>query len=150
MCERVFEGCYTPLQQSCLRFHGSKGIEIDGPILMDSPNWVLACFDCEDVDIRHVKIVGQWRYNTDGIDICNSRRVAVSDCFVRSFDDAIVIKGVPPYKDKAVEDVTVERCVMWCGWGKTIEPGVETWAPRFRRVGSQTATSSAAPVPPST
>ena len=134
VCERVFEGGYTPLQQSCLRFHGSKGIEIDGPILMDSPNWVLACFDCEDVDIRHVKIVGQWRYNTDGIDICNSRRVAVSDCFVRSFDDAIVIKGVPPYKDKAVEDVTVERCVMWCGWGKTIEPGVETWAPRFRRV----------------
>ena len=134
VCERVFEGCYTPLQQSCLRFHGSKGIEIDGPILMDSPCWVLACFDCEDVDIRHVKIVGQWRYNTDGIDICNSRRVTVRDCFVRAFDDAMVIKGVPPYKDKAVEDITVERCVLWCGWGNTVEPGVETWAPHFRNV----------------
>ena len=134
VCERVFEGGYTPLQQSCLRFHGSKGIEIDGPILMDAPCWVLACFDCEDVDIRHVKIVGQWRYNTDGIDICNSRRVAVRDCFVRSFDDTVVIKGVPPYRDRAVEDVTVERCVMWCGWGKTIEPGIETWAPYFRNV----------------
>ena len=134
VCERVFEGGYTPLQQSCLRFHGSKGIEIDGPILMDAPCWVLACFDCEDVDVRHVKIVGQWRYNTDGIDICNSRRVAVRDCFVRAFDDAMVIKGVPPYKDKAVEDVTVERCVLWCGWGNTIEPGIETWAPHFRNV----------------
>ena len=134
VCERVFEGGYTPLQQSCLRFHGSKDISIDGPILMDSPCWVLACFDCEDVDIRHVKIVGQWRYNTDGIDICNSRRVKVRDCFVRSFDDTLVIKGVPPYRDKAVEDVTVERCVMWCGWGKAIEPGVETWAPYFRNV----------------
>ena len=134
VCERVFEGGYTPLQQSCLRFHGSKGIEIDGPILMDAPCWVLACFDCEDVEIRHVKIVGQWRYNTDGIDICNSRRVTVRDCFVRAFDDAMVIKGVPPYKDKAVEDVTVERCVLWCGWGNTIEPGVETWAPYFRNV----------------
>lgn len=134
VCERVFEGCYTPLQQSCLRFHGSKGIEIDGPILMDSPCWVLACFDCEDVAIRHVKIVGHWRYNTDGIDICNSRRVTVSDCFVRAFDDAIVIKGVPPYSDKAVEDIAVERCVLWCGWGNTVEPGVETWAPHFRNV----------------
>ena len=134
ICERVFEGCYTPLQQSCLRFHGSKGIEIDGPILMDSPCWVLACFDCEDVAIRHVKIVGQWRYNTDGIDICSSRRVTVSDCFVRAFDDAIVIKGVPPYSDKAVEDIAVERCVLWCGWGNTVEPGVETWAPHFRNV----------------
>jgi hypothetical protein len=23
---------------------------------------------------------------------------------------------------------------MWCGWGKAIEPGVETWAPYFRNV----------------
>jgi len=134
ICERIFEGGYTPLQQSCLRFHRARDISIDGPILMDSPCWVLACFDCEDIDIRHVKIVGQWRYNTDGIDICNSRRVVVSDCFVRSFDDTLVIKGVPPYRDKAVEDVIVERCVLWCGWGKAIEPGIETWAPHFRNV----------------
>ena len=134
VCERVFEGGYSPLQQSCLRFHGSRGISIDGPVLLDSPNWVLACFDCEDVDIRHVKIVGQWRYNTDGIDLCNSRRVTVSDCFVRSFDDTIVIKGVPPYRERPVEDITVERCVLWCGWGKTIEPGIETWASAFRRL----------------
>jgi hypothetical protein len=95
---------------------------------------VLACFDCEDVAIRHVKIVGQWRYNTDGIDICNSRRVAIRNCFVRSFDDTVVVKGVPPCRDKPVEDITVERCVLWCGWGKTIEPGIETWASAFRRV----------------
>ena len=134
VCERVFEGCYSPLQLSCLRFHGSRDITVDGPILMDSPNWVLAFFGCEDVDVRHVKIVGQWRYNTDGIDICNSRRVAVRDSFVRSFDDTISIKGIPPLKDLPVEDVTVERCVLWCGWGKTIEPGVETWAPYYRNV----------------
>lgn len=134
VCERVFEGCYTPLQPSCVRFHGSRGIEIDGPILMDSPSWALAFFDCEDVSVSHVKIVGQWRYNTDGIDVCNSRRVTVRDCFVRSFDDTVVIKGVLPYKDRAVEDVTVERCVLWCGWGKTIEPGIETWASAFRRI----------------
>ena len=44
---------------------------------------------------------------------------------------------VPPYQfswHEAVEDVTVERCVLWCGWGKTIEPGIETWAPHFRNV----------------
>ena len=134
VCERVFEGCYSPLQLSCLRFYGSRDITVDGPILMDSPSWVLAFFGCEDVDVRHVKIVGQWRYNTDGIDICNSRRVAVRDSFVRSFDDTISIKGVLPLKDLPVEDVTVERCVLWCGWGKTIRPGVETWAPYYRNI----------------
>lgn len=134
ICERVFEGGYSPLQMSCLRFYGSRNISIDGPILMDAPCWALACFGCEDVDIRHVKIVGQWRYNTDGIDLCNSRRVAIRDSFVRSFDDAIVIKGVPPLRDLPVEDILVERCIAWCAWGKTLEPGIETWAPSFRNV----------------
>jgi len=132
--ERVFEGCYSELQPSCIRLHHSRDIAVDGPVLLDSPSWVLSLFDCDDVDIRHVKIAGQWRYNTDGIDVCNSRRVAIRDCYVRSFDDTIVIKGVPPYRDRPVEDVTVERCVMWCGWGKTLEPGVETWASAFRNV----------------
>lgn len=50
--ERVFEGAYTPLQPSCLRFHSSRGIRVDGPILMDSPNWSFAFFDCEDVSVR--------------------------------------------------------------------------------------------------
>ena len=46
----------------------------------------------------------------------------------------MVIKGIPPLSDLPVEDVIVERCVLWCGWGKTIEPGIETWASAFRRV----------------
>ena len=58
----------------------------------------------------------------------------VTDSFVRAFDDGLVVKGVPPYADKAVEDVSFERCVVWCGWGKTIEPGFETWAPVVRNV----------------
>ena len=132
--ERVFEGCYSRLQSSCIRLTGCRDVSVDGPVLMDSPSWVLALFACEGVDIRHVKIVGQWRYNTDGIDVCNSSRVGIRDCYVRSFDDTIVLKGVPPYRDRPVEDVTVERCVMWCSWGKTLEPGIETWASGFRNV----------------
>ena len=132
--ERVFEGGYSKLQSSCVRLHDSSDIVIDGPILMDSPSWVCCFFNCEDVDVRHVKVVGQWRYNTDGIDVCNSRRVRISDSYVRSFDDTISIKGIPPYRNHAVEDVTVERCVLWCQWGKTLEPGVETYASAFRRL----------------
>ena len=132
--ERVFEGCYSTLQPSCVRFHHSKNIVVDGPVIMDAPCWAMSFFDCEDVVVRHVKICGQWRYNTDGIDVCNSRRVRICDSYVRSFDDTISIKGVPPYRDKSVEDVCVERCVLWCGWGKTVEPGIETWAKCFRHI----------------
>jgi len=134
VCERIFEGCYPRLQPHGIHFYESSGIEIDGPVVLNSACWCVAFFDCEDVSVSRVKVVGQWRYNTDGIDICNSRRVTVRDCFVRAFDDVISIKGIYPHMSKPVEDITVERCVLWCGWGNTCEPGVETFAPRFRRI----------------
>lgn len=132
--ERVLRCCYAEAQRSCLRFDRSRNIVVDGPIVMDSPNWSVCFLDCEDVILSHVKVLGQWRYNTDGIDICNSRNVRIRNCFVRSFDDTISIKGLAFLSDKAVENITVERCVLWCGWGKTIEPGIETWAKSFRNV----------------
>ena len=131
---RVTGEGYGPNSPSCLRLTRCRDVVVDGPVLQDSPEWTFAMFDCEDVTVSNVKIVGQWRYNTDGIDVCNSRRVRVTDSFVRTFDDGLVVKGVPPYADSPVEDVSFERCVVWCGWGKTIEPGFETWAPVMRSI----------------
>lgn len=56
--------------------------------------WCCALFGCTDVEIDNLKVVGQWRYNSDGIDVVNCSRVRVKDCFVRSFDDALVVKGL--------------------------------------------------------
>jgi hypothetical protein len=40
------------------------------------------------VDISNYKLIGLWRYNSDGIEICNSEDVTIRDSFVRSFDDS--------------------------------------------------------------
>ena len=134
MAERIFEHCYKPFQRNCFHAFDSKDIELDGPVLLDSSNWVCALFNCEDAVIHDLKIVGQWRYNTDGIDLVNCRRVRVADSFVRSFDDTLVVKGIGEYADKPVEDILFERCVAWCGWGRTLEIGLETHAPHYRNV----------------
>lgn len=133
-CGRVFDSGYTPLQPYGVAFFRSREIRVDGPILVNCAYWCTAFFDCENVEVSHLKVVGQWRYNTDGIDICNSRHVKVRDCFVRSFDDTICVKGVLPFADRPVEDISVERCVLWCGWGNTCEIGVETHAPHMKGI----------------
>ena len=133
-CERrIFENCYEPLTKGCLRIYNCKNVSISGIILLDSSTWTLALFDCDNVTIDNVKIIGQWRYNTDGIDIVNSRNVAVRNCFIRSFDDSVTLKAIYDHQ-KPIENITVENCVLWCDWGHTLQIGIETWAKEYRNI----------------
>ena len=106
-----------------LVLHHCKNVTVEGIILKDAPLWALITRNgCENITIDNVKIVGQWRYNADGIDICTSKNVIVKNCFVRSFDDCFVARGAYlDGEDGDVENVTVENCVLWCDWGKSLE-----------------------------
>lgn len=100
-----------------------RNVLVEGIILKDAPMWSLITRnDCENIVIDNVKLIGQWRYNADGIDICTSKNVTVRDSFVRSFDDCFVARGAYLEGETgSVEKVTVENCVFWCDWGKTVE-----------------------------
>lgn len=133
-CERrIFENCYEPLTKGCLRLYDCTNVSISGIILLDSSNWSLALFGCENVTVDGVKILGQWRYNTDGIDIVNSRNVSVKNCFIRSFDDSLTIKAIYDCQDP-IENITVENCTLWCDWGHALQVGIETWAKAYRNI----------------
>ena len=63
-------------------------------ILRDSDLYGLSAFGSRDLEISDVKLIGFWRYNSDGIDMCNTQDVTIRDSFIRSFDDSMVLKGV--------------------------------------------------------
>jgi hypothetical protein len=117
-----------------IRLTDCSNVTIEGIIMRDPDVWCCSLFGCHDVTIRNVKLVGLWRYNADGIDVCNSQRVTVEDSFVRAFDDALVVKGLRNRGDKPVEHVTFRRCVVWCDWGRGMEIGAETCAPEISDV----------------
>lgn len=112
----------------------SSDIEVRGVVFENAAMWSVATFDCDRVLFDGIKVVGQWRYNTDGVDVCNSRDVTIQNSFVHSFDDTITVKGLYPLKDRPVERVLSTNCVLWCDWGRTCEVGIETWASRYRGV----------------
>lgn len=132
--ERRSMHCYEDYTNGCAKFYECSGIFVEGIVLRNSAIWVVNLFDCEEVELRNIKIVGHYRYNTDGIDIVNSRRVRIENCFIRSFDDAITLKGILQYQEKCVEDICVKNTICWCGWGRTLEIGLETVAPAYRRI----------------
>ena len=112
------------------RLAGAKQVRIEGVMLRDAANWNFTIANSDDVTVRDVRIISG-RLNSDGINSVNSRRVTISDCFVRNHDDSIVVKtptpGVP------AEDITVERNVVWDDWGYALGVSYETRAP-IRRV----------------
>ena len=121
-------------------------IEIDGITIRDSLVYNIRPIGCKDLHISNVKILGCWRYNSDGIDMHNCVDVLIQNCFIRTFDDSICIKGFDCYYEGDVEEevrkamyrngkaydvfknVLVKDCVIWNDWGKCLEIGTETRA----------------------
>lgn len=121
-------------------------VEIEGITIRDSLVYNIRPVACKDVHIHNVKIIGCWRYNSDGIDMHNCENVLIENCFIRTFDDAICVKGFDCFYDGDVEkavreamyrggksydvfkNVLVRNCVLWNDWGKALEIGAETRA----------------------
>ena len=129
----ALSGCYENMTIGNIRMYNCENVEIDGVILRDAATWTASFFDCNNISINNIKIIGQWRYNTDGIDLTNTSNVKITNSFIRSFDDSISIKGIYDYK-KSIENISVDNAVLWCGWGKACELGAETSAKEYKNI----------------
>jgi hypothetical protein len=117
-----------------IHFINSTDIEIEGITIRDSLCYNIACYGCSNTTIKNCKIIGCWRYNTDGIDLHNCRNAHVAGCFLRTYDDSLCAKGHTGYVLDTCEDILFENCVIWNDWGKALEIGAETRAEHLRRI----------------
>lgn len=117
-----------------IKFVNCRNIIIDGPIQRDPAVWTVIIQKCKDVRVSNLSLIGLWRYNSDGIDVCNSENILVEKCFVRAFDDALVLKGLPSSRTIPNRNITFRQCVIWCDWGRALEVGAETCTPEFTNI----------------
>ena len=118
----IVDGAASPVHSRNLLSVKGQGILVEGVILRDAATWTMPTRQSDRVTVRNVKILG-YRANSDGIDVCNSRDVAVEDCFLRTMDDLIVVKtdaGQGP-----VQRVAVRRCVLWNSLAHALSLGAE-------------------------
>lgn len=123
-----------------------NNVQINGITIRDSLVYNIRPIGCKNLNISNVKIIGCWRYNSDGIDMHNCEDVLIDNCFIRTFDDSICVKGFDCYYEGDVEkavheamyrngkaydvfkNTVVRNCTIWNDWGKCLEIGAETRA----------------------
>lgn len=111
----------------------SQNVTVEGIIVRGSSHWTIVPVDCDNVSIHNVKLCGSRVQNDDGINPCNSRNVHVSNCFIRTDDDCMALKGLD-VKYGNCEDIIAENCVFWCDRARIVLMGHESRAPYMRRV----------------
>lgn len=131
-----------PMRPSPIEIRYSENVVIKDIVVRDPFFLAVRPIGCENLYIDNIKIIGCWRYNSDGIDLINCRHGIVKNCFVRSFDDSICLKGFcyqfideMTHNGKRydiMEDITVSDCVVWNDWGKALEVGVDLCAAETR------------------
>ena len=97
-------------------------ISLEGIILVNSSGWTVPIRQSNKIEINNIKILG-YRANSDGIDICNSHQVTISNCFIRTNDDLIVVKTEQGEGDAG--QIVVKRCVLWNQLANALSLGAE-------------------------
>jgi len=123
-------------QHYLLMVENSTNVTVQDIIVKDSWLYALMIGGSSNLSINNFKIIGTRCANEDGIDICNSRQVRIQDCFIRTDDDCIAIKGTG-YNAKAVDSVMITRCVLWTDVANNFRIGAESHAEAMQNITAQ-------------
>lgn len=102
-------------------FVHSKNITVDGIILMNPNAWTFNSLGCENANINNIKIISA-RQNGDGITLQSCKNFKITNSFVRSWDDSLVVKNYEGNSD----NITFDNIKVWTDLAQSCEIGYET------------------------
>lgn len=113
-----------------INFNLCNHVRIEGITILDPAGWTVNTFGCSDVNISNVKIVSA-RPNSDGFTAQSCRDYVAENCFVRSWDDSLVVKN---YGNGVSRDVVFRDIIIWTDLAQSCEIGYETRGPEIYNV----------------
>jgi hypothetical protein len=135
----ILDGSDWPWRQgpigNLIAIRNSADVEVRDITLRGSAHWTIVPKDSRHITIRNVKICNSRVQNDDGINPCNSQDVRITDCFIRTDDDCVALKGLDfNGPNSNVERITVENSVLWCDRARIFLLGHESRAGFMRGV----------------
>ena len=92
-----------------LRFTQSKNIVVRDITIRNSGCWMQHYLACDHVRIDGITIFNRNHLNNDGLDLDGCHDVIVSNCFIDSDDDGIVLKSTSP---RLCENIAISNCII--------------------------------------
>ena len=92
-----------------LRIIACREVSMRRLTLRNAPMWVQHYLACEGVCIDGIRVESTCNANNDGIDIDGCERVRITNCDIRSGDDALVLKST---QERPCRNVVVTNCVL--------------------------------------
>lgn len=99
-------------------FSRCKNIDFSGVISINSNNWTLCFWYCQNVNVSQCMLFG-YRTYSDGVMFSDCRDSYASDCFVRTGDDGMEVKSftASTNEDCSTKNVTFENNNVWTDKG---------------------------------
>jgi hypothetical protein len=118
-----------------IAIRNSTDVEVRDITIRGASHWTIVPRNSRRVTIRNVKLCNSRVQNDDGINPCNSQDVLITDCFIRSDDDCVALKGLDfSGPNSNVERITVENSTLWCDRARIFLLGHESRAAYMRDV----------------
>jgi hypothetical protein len=107
----------------------SSNVTVDGICIFNPSAWSLEAYKSNNVTFNNVKIISA-RPNSDGITVQSCTNFKCTDCFVRSWDDSLVVKG---YDGDAI-NYLFDNIQIWTDLAQSCEVGYETRAYNIHQI----------------
>lgn len=104
-----------------LKFDYCSNVTVKDIIVLNANAWACQAYNSEGGVIDGVKIITS-RPNGDGISLQSCQNYRVENCFVRSWDDSLVVKNY----DRSSSDITFSHMQLWTDLAQSMEVGYET------------------------
>ena len=111
-----YEKAAPELRPSFLRFMDSTNILVEGVRFVGSSMWTVHLLYTDNAVVRNVMIETYPGVHTDGIAVDSSRNVRISDCYIDTGDDGIVLESGKDADGRRVsrstENVSISNCTV--------------------------------------
>lgn len=111
-------------------FQRSKQIHVEGITFLDSAGWTINAYFLDGFTMDSVAII-TGRGNGDGISIQSCKNVEIKNCFVRSWDDSLVVKN---YHLGVSENILFDNITIWTDLAQSMEVGYECYGDTIKNV----------------